>query len=129
MAVDQFTALALRSPAAGRRNGFHDITEQRAAQKRLRESEERLRLSRRIQYHMRGNAEASTLRLTLGCLLAEELDIELRRVGHGKRLTLTRRVESGPVRCGRPKERQRLGRIHLVERYITACKTLPEARQ
>jgi hypothetical protein len=53
-------------------------------------------LSRRIQYHMRGNAEASTLRLTLGCLLAEELDIELRRVGHGKRLTLTRRVESGP---------------------------------
>jgi hypothetical protein len=36
---------------------------------------------------MRGNAEGSTLRLTLGCLLAEELDIELRRVGHGKRLT------------------------------------------
>jgi hypothetical protein len=56
-------------------------------------------LRSRLQYHMRGNAEGSTLRLTLGCLLAEELDIELRRVGHGKRLTLTRRVESGPVRA------------------------------
>lgn len=27
------------------------------------------------------------MRLTLGCLLADELDIELRRVGSGKRLT------------------------------------------
>ena len=30
---------------------------------------------------MRGNAEGSTLRLTLGCLLAGELGLQLRRVG------------------------------------------------
>ena len=41
----------------------------------------------RIRYHYRGNAEGSTLRLTLGCLLSVELDIELRRVGSGNRLT------------------------------------------
>lgn len=41
----------------------------------------------RICYHMRGNAEGSILRLTLGCLLASELGIELRRVGSGKRMT------------------------------------------
>ena len=40
-----------------------------------------------IRYHYQGNAEGSTLRLTLGCLLSEELDIELRRVGCGKRMT------------------------------------------
>ena len=44
-------------------------------------------LGDRIRYHYRGNAEGSTLRLTLGCLLAEELGIQLRRVGSGKRLT------------------------------------------
>ncbi len=41
----------------------------------------------RIRYHFRGNAEGSTLRLTLGCLLGSQLGIELRRVGSGKRLT------------------------------------------
>ena len=41
----------------------------------------------RIRYHYQGNAEGSTLRLTLGCLLSEELDIEFRRVGSGKRMT------------------------------------------
>ena len=41
----------------------------------------------RIRYHYQGNAEGSTLRLTLGCLLSEELDIELRRVGSGNRMT------------------------------------------
>jgi hypothetical protein len=45
------------------------------------------RLSDRIRYHYRGNAEGSTLRLTLGCLLGETLGIELRRVGSGKRMT------------------------------------------
>ncbi|WP_369408685.1 GIY-YIG nuclease family protein [Herbidospora daliensis] len=40
-------------------------------------------LRKRIQYHYRGNAESSTLRLTLGCLLG----LELRRVGSGRRLT------------------------------------------
>jgi len=38
---------------------------------------------------MRGNAEGSTLRLSLGCLLAAELNIELRRVGSGKRFTFS----------------------------------------
>ena len=47
----------------------------------------RQNLRRRIRYHYRGNAAGSTLRLTLGCLLASELGIELRRVGSGERLT------------------------------------------
>jgi len=46
-------------------------------------------LLHRIRYHMRGNAEGSTLRLTLGCLLQEKLGIELRRVGSGSRMTFT----------------------------------------
>ena len=37
----------------------------------------------RIKYHFRGNAAGSTLRLTLGCLLADELGLELRRTGSG----------------------------------------------
>jgi hypothetical protein len=41
----------------------------------------------RIRYHYRGNAAASTLRLTLGCLLAHQIGIQLRRVGSGKRMT------------------------------------------
>jgi hypothetical protein len=41
----------------------------------------------RIRYHYNGNAEGSTLRLTLGCLLSEKLEIQLRRVGSGKRMT------------------------------------------
>jgi len=44
-------------------------------------------LLNRVRYHMRGNAYGSTLRLTLGCLLAEQLGIELRRVGSGTRRT------------------------------------------
>lgn len=43
-------------------------------------------LRTRIRYHFRGNAEGSTLRLTLGCLL-DELDTVLRRVGSGRRKT------------------------------------------
>jgi hypothetical protein len=41
----------------------------------------------RIRYHYRGNAEGSTLRLMLGCLLAYQHGTELRRVGSGKRMT------------------------------------------
>ena len=41
----------------------------------------------RIRYHYTGNAEGSTLRKTLGILLADELGIELRRVGSGSRMT------------------------------------------
>ncbi len=47
----------------------------------------RQNLLKRVRYHLRGNAEGSTLRLTLGCLLADELGIELRRVGSGTRMT------------------------------------------
>jgi hypothetical protein len=41
----------------------------------------------RIRYHYRGNAEGSTLRLSLGCLLEHQLGTRLVRVGSGKRLT------------------------------------------
>jgi hypothetical protein len=44
-------------------------------------------LRHRIRYHHTGNAAGSTLRLTLGCLLAKRLGIQLRRVGSGRRLT------------------------------------------
>jgi hypothetical protein len=44
-------------------------------------------LRSRLRYHLRGNAAGSTLRLTLGCLLAGELGLELRRVGSGERYT------------------------------------------
>jgi GIY-YIG catalytic domain len=37
--------------------------------------------------HYTGNAEGSTLRKTLGCLLANELGIQLWRVGSGNRMT------------------------------------------
>ena len=43
----------------------------------------------RLGDHFRGNAEGSTLRLTLGCLLSERLGIQPRRVGSGRRLTFT----------------------------------------
>jgi hypothetical protein len=49
----------------------------------------RQNLRKRITYHYRGNAEGSTLRLTLGTLLAETSDFPLRRVGSGKRMTFT----------------------------------------
>lgn len=46
-------------------------------------------LRTRLRTHFGGNAEGSTLRLTLGCLLAERLGIALRRVGSGRRYTFT----------------------------------------
>ena len=46
-------------------------------------------LARRLRYHFSGNAAGSTLRLTLGCLLAEKLVIYLTRVGSGARYTFT----------------------------------------
>lgn len=46
-------------------------------------------IAKRIHYHFTGNAEGSTLRLTLGCLLADELGIRLTRVGSGSRRTFT----------------------------------------
>ncbi len=44
-------------------------------------------IRRRIRTHYSGNAEGSTLRKTLGCLLSDQLGIELRRVGSGNRRT------------------------------------------
>jgi|SRR5579862_5166519 len=44
-------------------------------------------IQKRIRYHYTGNAEGSTLRKTLGCLLTGELEIQLRRVGSGSRMT------------------------------------------
>lgn len=46
-------------------------------------------LRKRITYHLRGNSEGSTLRLTLGVLLEQISDFPLRRVGSGRRMTLT----------------------------------------
>jgi hypothetical protein len=48
----------------------------------------------RVRYHYRGNAEGSTLRLTLGCLLSEGLGVGLRRVGSGRRMTFGREGEA-----------------------------------
>ena len=48
-------------------------------------SKQNLRL--KIKDHCQGNAESSTLKLTLGCLLSNKLGIELRRVGKGRRMT------------------------------------------
>ena len=49
----------------------------------------RSNIRRRLQTHYAGNASGSTLRLTLGCLLASKLGIGLRRVGSGGRYTFT----------------------------------------
>ena len=46
-------------------------------------------LRTRIRTHYFGNAEGSTLRRTLGILLAEQSAFPLRRVGSGKRMTFT----------------------------------------
>jgi hypothetical protein len=44
-------------------------------------------LRSRLRQHMSGNASGSTLRLTLGCLLAERLGLSLRPEGKSARLT------------------------------------------
>jgi hypothetical protein len=46
-------------------------------------------LRQRLRTHFTGNSAGSTLRKTLGCLLADDLGIALRRVGSGDRYTLT----------------------------------------
>jgi hypothetical protein len=46
-------------------------------------------LRQRLRTHYGGNAEGSTLRRTLGCLLSTQLAIQLRRVGSGIRYTFT----------------------------------------
>ena len=49
----------------------------------------RANLRQRIKTHYNGNAEGSTLRRTLGVLLATKSNFPLRRVGSGKRTTFT----------------------------------------
>ena len=49
----------------------------------------RQHVRQRTTYHYRGNAEGSTLRLTLGILLEGLSGYPLRRVGSGKRMTFT----------------------------------------
>jgi hypothetical protein len=49
-------------------------------------------LRSRIQHHLCGNAEGSTLRRTLGVLLSEQSGFPLRRVGSGKRMTVRRQI-------------------------------------
>jgi hypothetical protein len=46
-------------------------------------------LKQRLRTHFFGNAAGSTLRRTLGCLLSNQLGINLRRVGSGGRYTFT----------------------------------------
>lgn len=46
----------------------------------------RQRLFHRIKNHFKGNASGSTLRLTLGCLLSNDLELTLRRHGKKERL-------------------------------------------
>ncbi len=46
-------------------------------------------LQQRVRYHFQGNADKSTLRRSLGILLAPESHFPLRRVGSGKKMTLT----------------------------------------
>jgi hypothetical protein len=54
-----------------------------------RSTDSKENLQKRIRYHYSGNAEGSTLRLTLGVLLTNESECPLRRVGSGKRMTFT----------------------------------------
>jgi hypothetical protein len=50
-------------------------------------------LQQRVRYHFNGNADGSTLRRSLGILLAKQSGFPLKRVGSGKRMTLTSKGE------------------------------------
>ena len=52
-----------------------------------KDEESKQHLRKRIKTHFSGNAEGSTLRLTLGALMKEQSGFPLRRVGSGKRMT------------------------------------------
>jgi hypothetical protein len=43
-------------------------------------------LRKRIRSHMSGNASSSALRMSVGCLLSNELRIQLRRIGKTERM-------------------------------------------
>jgi hypothetical protein len=57
-------------------------------------------LRSRVSDHYRGNAEGSTLRLTLGCLLRDQLGLCLYRVGTGRRMTFSDGEEALSVWMG-----------------------------
>ena len=79
---------------------------------------------KRLRYHYRGNAAGSTLRQTLGCLLAAEIGVELRRVGSGNRMTFGSgearlsewMAEHTRVACVRHEEPWNLEH-HLIDNY------------
>jgi hypothetical protein len=50
-------------------------------------------LLQRVRYHFQGNADKSTLRRSLGILLVSQSHFPLRRVGSGKKMTLTSQGE------------------------------------
>jgi hypothetical protein len=83
--------------------------------------------SRIIRNHLKGNASSSTLRLTLGCLLSDQLGIELRRVGSSGRLTfgdgeaaLTAWMDANAFVCWTVSDRP-----WLLEREIISTVNLP----
>jgi hypothetical protein len=85
----QLPAVELNTSACLKRNGltllYTGISPKRPPTNGRPPSTQTLR--HRIRYHYKGNAEGSTLRKTLGILLADELGVQLRRVGSGKRMT------------------------------------------
>ncbi|NTU44793.1 MAG: hypothetical protein HGA99_04615 [Chlorobiaceae bacterium] len=50
-------------------------------------------IQQRVRYHFNGNADGSTLRRSLGILLAKKSGFPLRMVGNGKKMTLTKKGE------------------------------------
>jgi hypothetical protein len=67
---------AHRSTSGSRRQHYPQTAGQAAAT-----------LRSRVRYQFRGYAYGSTLRLTLGSLLGQQLDIQLRQAGDGQRIT------------------------------------------
>lgn len=66
----------------GRVLAYIGISPSRPTKKRA--SGKRQTVWKRLQGHLRNNASGSTLRLTLGCLLADELGLELRPTPSGR---------------------------------------------
>jgi hypothetical protein len=50
-------------------------------------------IQQRVRYHFNGNADGSTLRRSLGILLAKKSGFPLKKVGSGKKMTLTSKGE------------------------------------
>jgi hypothetical protein len=50
-------------------------------------------MQQRVRYHFNGHADGSTLRRSLGILLSRQSGFPLRKVGSGKKMTLTKKGE------------------------------------